>query len=106
MRAEALSEGVEAPAGLGRAGERRVEVRAEALSEGVEAPAGLGRAGKGAGFEVQANGVRACETVIMRPIVQSTFAALWSAVLVFWEAASVEAAHEREASPQPSRRGG
>ena len=50
--------------------------------------------------------VRACETVIMRPIVQSTFAALWSAVLVFWEAASVEAAHEREAIPQPSRRGG
>ena len=50
--------------------------------------------------------VRACETVIMRPIVQSTFAALWSAVLVVWEAASVEAAHEREAMPQPSRRGG
>ena len=52
------------------------------------------------------NPVRACETVIMRPIVQSTFAALWSAVLVVWEAASVEAAHEREAIPQPSRRGG
>ncbi len=57
VRAEALPEGVEAPAGLGRVGERRVEVRAEALSEGVEAPAGLGRAGKGAGFEVQANGL-------------------------------------------------
>ena len=40
------------------------------------------------------------------PIVQSTFAALWSAVLVVWEAASVEAAHERAAIPQPSRRGG
>ena len=50
--------------------------------------------------------VRACETVIMRPIVQSTFAARWSAVLVVWAAASVEAAHEREAIPQPSRRGG
>ena len=25
----------------------------------------------------------------MRPIVQSTFAALWSAVLVFWEAAAL-----------------
>jgi hypothetical protein len=50
--------------------------------------------------------VRVRETVIMRPIVQSTFAVLWSAVLVFWAAASVEAAHESEAIPLPSRRVG
>jgi len=44
VRAKALSEGVEAPAGLGRAWAEGRGVRAKALSEGVEAPAGLGRA--------------------------------------------------------------
>ena len=52
MRAEALSEGVEAPAGLGRAWVERGGVRAEALSEDVEAPAGLGCAWVGGGSGV------------------------------------------------------